>query len=163
MATASDLLNAATAAALSQVSNGKAAEVTVNPSSDHGHQGNGDDFVLTADNLKFELFRSSNDLTFIQGNNDFAGFYGDGEQTIYDFGLGTHFQFSEITAPIKVYDLDPKAIIDLFNPAPGTTLQPDGHGGTMLASIDFVGASVHASQVNFLSSDHPLSTGGFVT
>lgn len=162
MALASDLLNAASAAAASQVSNGKAAEITVNPSSVHGHQGNGDDFVLTADNLKFELFRSSNDLTFIHGNNDFAGYYGDGEQKIYDFGSGTHLQFSEITAPIEVYNLDPKAIIDFFNPAPGTTLQPDGHGGTMLANIDFVGAGVQPSQVNFLSSDHPLSTGGFV-
>ena len=26
-------------------------------------------------------------------------------------------------------------------------LQPDGHGGTMLANIDFVGAGVHASRV----------------
>jgi hypothetical protein len=83
---------------------------------------------------------------------------------IYDFGQGTHLQFSEITAPIKVYGLenDPKAVIDLFNAAPGTTLQPDGHGGTTLANIAFIGAIVNPSQVNFLSSDHPLSTGGFV-
>jgi hypothetical protein len=32
----------------------------------------------------------------------------------------------------------------------------------MLANIDFIGATVKPSQVNFLSSDHPLSTGGFV-
>jgi hypothetical protein len=73
-------------------------------------------------------------------------------------------QFSEITAPIKVYGLehDPKVTIDLFNAAPGTMLQPDGHGGTMLGNIDFLGATVKPSQVNFLSSDHQLSTGGFV-
>jgi hypothetical protein len=34
----------------------------------------------------------------------------------------------------------------------------DGHGGTMLANIVFIGASVKPSQVNFLFSDHPLST-----
>jgi len=32
----------------------------------------------------------------------------------------------------------------------------------MLGNIDFVGASLKSSQVNFLASDHPLSTGGFV-
>ena len=164
MSLVSDLLNGASTAVSSQVSHGKADEITVNPSGDHGHQGNGDIFVLTNDNLKFELFRSSNDLTYIYGQNDLAASYGGGEQSIYDFGEGTHLQFSEITAQIKVYGLedDPKAVIDLFNAAPGTTLQPDGHGGTMLANIDFIGATVKPSQVNFLSSDHPLSTGGFV-
>ena len=159
-----DLLNGAFAAVSSQVSHGKADEITLNPSSDHGHQGNGDVFVLTHNSSKFELFRSSNDLTYIYGQNDLAASYGGGGQSIYDFGEGTHLQFSEITAQIKVYGLenDPKAVIDLFNAAPGTTLQPDGHGGTMLANIDFIGASVKPSQVNFLSSDHPLSTGGFV-
>jgi hypothetical protein len=164
VALGSDLLNAAFDAVSSQVSHGKAAEITLDPSDDHGHEGNGDVFILTDDNLKFELFRSSDDITYIYGNNDLAAYYGGGEQTIYDFGEGTHLQFSEITAPIKVYGLgkDPKAIIDLFNAAPGTTLQPDGHGGTMLANIDFIGATVKSSQVNFLSSAHPLSTGGFV-
>ena len=162
MALTSDLANAASDAISSQVSGGKADEITVNPSSLHGHQGNGDVFILKDDALKFELFRSSNDLTFIYGNNDLAAYFGGGGQTIYDFGQGTHLQFSEITAQIQVFDLDPKATIDLFNAAPGTTLQPDGHGGTMLGNIDFVGASLKSSQVNFLSSDHPLSTGGFV-
>lgn len=101
---------------------------------------------------------------YIYGKDDFAAYYGGGEQTIYDFGTGAHLQFSEITAPIKVFGLenDPNAIIDLFNAAPGRTLQADGHGGTMLANIDFTGATVKASQVNFLTTDHPLSTGGFV-
>jgi hypothetical protein len=85
---------------------------------------------------------------------------------IYDFGKGTHLQFSEITAQITVYGVenDPKskATIDLFNAAPGTTPQPDGHGGTMLANINLVSATLEPWQVNFLSSDHPLSTGGFV-
>jgi hypothetical protein len=164
MALASDLLIAAFDAVSSQVSHGKAAEIQLNPSGDHGHQGNGDVFILTDQNLKFELFNSSDDLTYIYGNNDLAGYYGGGKQTIFDFGQGTHLQFSEITAPIKVYGLenDPKAVIDLFNAAPETTLQPDGHGGTMLANIDFISATVKPSQVNFLSSDHPLSTGGFV-
>jgi hypothetical protein len=62
-------------------------------------------FILTNDNLKFELFRSSDDLTFIFGKNDLAAYYGGGDQTIYDFGQGIHLQFSEITAPIKVYGL----------------------------------------------------------
>jgi hypothetical protein len=164
MGLASDLFDAAFEAVSSQVSHGKAAEITVNPSGDHGHQGNGNVFILTDDSLKFELFRSSNDLTYIYGNNDIAAYYGGGEQTVYDFGQGTHLQFSEITAPIKVYGVesDSKAVIDLFNAAPGTTLQPDGHGGTTLDNIDFISATVNPSQVNFLSSDHLLSTGGFV-
>jgi hypothetical protein len=164
LALVSDLFNAAFDAVSSQVSHGKAAEITVDPSGDHGHQGNGDVFILTDDNLKFELFRSSDDLTYIYGKNDLAAYYGGGEQMIYDFGQSTHLQFSEITTAIKVYGVenDSKAVIDLFNAAPGTTLQPDGHGGTMLANIDFISATVNSSQVNFLSSDHPLSTGGFV-
>ena len=160
----SELSKAVFDAVSSQVSHGKAAEITVNPSSDHGHQGNGDVFTLEGDNLKFELFRSSHGLTYIYGKDDFAAYYGGGEQTIYDFGQGTHLQFSEITAPIKVYGLesDHKAVIDIFNAASGTTLQPDGHGGTMLSNIDFIGATVDSSQVNFLSTNDPLSTGGFV-
>jgi hypothetical protein len=164
MAFVSELSNAVFDAASSQVSHGKAAELTINPSSDHGHQGNGDVFLLEGDNSKFELFRSSLDLTYIYGKDDFAAYYGGGEQTIYDFGQGTHLQFSEITAPIKVYGLesDSNAIIDIFNAAPRTTLQPDGHGGTMLYNIDFIGATVEPSQVKFLSTNDPLSTGGFV-
>jgi hypothetical protein len=140
------------------------AETTVDPSSEHGHQGNNDVFLLNEDNARFELFRSSHDLTFIYGENDLAGYYGCGGQTIYDYGTGTHFQFSELSAPIKVYGLehDAAAVVDLFNAAQGTSLHPDGQGGTMLGAIDFVGATLAASQVHFLFSDHPLSTGGFV-
>ena len=164
MGLASDLLSAVSAAVSSQISHGKAAEITVDPSSQHGHQGDDTVFVLNQDNAKFELFRSSNNLTFIYGKNDFAGYYGGGEQTIYDFGTGAHLQFSEITAPIKVYGFehDPSAVVDLINAPAGTTLQSDGHGGTTLGNIDFVGATVKSPQVNFLSSDHSLSTGGFV-
>jgi len=161
---ASDLLSAVSAAVSSQISHGKAAEITVDPSSQHGHQGDDTVFVLNQDNAKFELFRSSNNLTFIYGKNDFAGYYGGGEQTIYDFGTGAHLQFSEITAPIKVcgFEHDASAVVDLINAPAGTTLRSDGHGGTMLGNMDFVGATVKTSQVNFLSSDHLLSTGGFV-
>ena len=147
----------------SQVGHGKPAEITRNPSSEHGHKGNNDVFILNQDNAKFVLFRSSHDLTYIYGQDDFAAYYGCGDQTAYDFGTGTHLQFSEITAPIKVYGLehDTQAVIDLFNAAPGTSLHSDGHGGTMLGNIDFVGAVESSAQVNFLSSDYPLSTGGF--
>ena len=163
MGLASDLFSAVSDAVSSQISHGKAAEITVDPSSQHGHQGNDTMFVLNKDNAKFELFRSSQDLTFIYSKNDFAGYYGGGEQTIYDFGTGADLQFSEITAPIKVYGFehDSGAVVDLINAPPGTKLQSDGHGGTMLGNVDFVGATVK-TQVNFLSSDHPLSTGGFV-
>jgi hypothetical protein len=90
--------------------------------------GNGNVFILTDDNLKFELFRSSDDLTYVHGTNDLAAYYGGGEQTIYDFGRGTQLQFSEITAPIKMYGLesDSEAVIDLFNAAPATALQRMG-------------------------------------
>ncbi|MBV8398378.1 MAG: hypothetical protein JOZ17_06520 [Acetobacteraceae bacterium] len=112
-------------------------------------------FLLNQDNAKFELFRSSHDLTFIYGENDLAGYYGCGGQTIYDYGTGTHLQFSELTSPIKVYGLehDAAAVIDLFNAVPATSLHPDGQGGTMLGAIDFVGATLAASQVHFLFSD----------
>ena len=128
MALVSDLSGAASDAVSSQVDGGKADEITVNPSSLHGHQGNGDVFILKDDSLKFELFRSSDDLTYIYGNNDLAAYCGGGAETIYYFGVETHLQFSESAASIKVHDLDSKATIDLFNAAPGTTLQPDGHG-----------------------------------
>ena len=163
MALLSNRFHALSDAVSSQVGHGKPAEITLDPSSQHGHQGNNDVFILTEDNAKFVLFRSSRDLTFIYGENDFAAYYGGGDQTIYDFGSGTHFQFSEITAPVKVYGLehDPTAVIDLFNAAPGASLHSDGHGGTMLGNIDFIGATVTDSQIHFLSSDSPLSTGGF--
>jgi hypothetical protein len=164
VASITELVSAPLNAISSQFSHGRAAEVTVNPSSQHGHQGNGAVFILTDANAKFELFRSVDNLTYISGENDLAAYYGCGSQTIYDFGVGTHFQFSETTALIKVYGFenDPKAIVDLFNAVPGTAAQADGHGGTMLGNIDFVGARLKASQVHFLSSDHPLATGGFV-
>ena len=160
----SDAFSAVSAAVSSQVSHGRAAEVTVDPSSQHGHQGDNSVFVLNKDNAKFELFRSSHNLTYIYGRDDLAAYYGGGEQTVYDFGSGAHLQFSEATAPIRVYGLenDPTAVIDLFNAAPGTAPRPDGHGGTALGNIDFVGASVRAAQVHLLSTDHALSTGGFV-
>jgi hypothetical protein len=163
MALLSNGFRAVSDAVLSQVSHGKPAEITLDPSSQHGHQGNIDIFILTEDNAKFVLFRSSHDLTYIYGQNDFAAYYGCGNQTVYDFGTGTHFQFSEITAPIKVYGLehDGAAVIDLFNAAPGTSLHSDGHGGTLLGNIDFIGATVAPSQINFLSSYYPLSMGGF--
>jgi hypothetical protein len=160
----SELFNALVDAVSSQVSHGKADEITVNPSSQHGHQGNGDVFVLNDNGAKFELFRSSNDITFINGKNDLAAYYGSGDQKVYDFGMDTHFQFSEITTPITVYGLenDPGAVVDLFNAMSGTRPQSDGHGGTLLGHIDFVGATLNTSQINLLSADHPLSTGGFV-
>jgi len=70
---ASDLLSAVSAAVSSQISHGKAAEITVDPSSQHGHQGDDTGFVLNQDNARFELFRSSHNTTFIYGKNDFAG------------------------------------------------------------------------------------------
>jgi hypothetical protein len=132
VALGSDLLNAAFDAISSQVSHGKAAEITINPSGDHGHQGNGDVFILTDHDLKFELFTSANDLTYIYGENDLVAYYGGGEQQIYDFGQGTHLQFSEITAPIKVYGLesDTKAIIDRWNGEADTSDQKHGHRRT---------------------------------
>ena len=164
MGVVSELFSAVSDAVSSQISHGKADEITADPSSQHGHQGDNTVFVLNKDNARFELFRSSHDLTFIYGKNDFAGYYGGGEQTIYDFGTGAHLQFSEITAPIKVcgFEHDASAVVDLINAPPDTTLRSDGYGGTMLGNIDFVGATVKTSQVNFLSSDHSLSTGGFV-
>jgi hypothetical protein len=103
MASVPTAFHALSDAVSSQVGHGKPAEITANPSSQHGHQGNNDVFVLNEDLAKFVLFRSSHDLTFIYGQNDFAAYYGCGDQTIYDFGTGTHLQFSEITAPIKVW------------------------------------------------------------
>ncbi|MBV8616094.1 MAG: hypothetical protein JOY66_20305, partial [Acetobacteraceae bacterium] len=58
----SDALGAASAAAASQASHGRAAEVTVDPSSRHGHQGDNSVFILNRDDARFELFRSSHDL-----------------------------------------------------------------------------------------------------
>ena len=76
----SDAFSAVSAAVSSQVSHGRAAEVTVDPSSQHGHQGDNSVFVLTRDGAKFELFRSSHNLTYIYGRDDLAAYYGGGEQ-----------------------------------------------------------------------------------
>jgi hypothetical protein len=159
----SDIYQSVADGVASQANGRKADEITINPSSQHGHQGNDDVFVLNDNDMKFELFRSSGDLTYICGANDTACYFGGGKQTIYDFGQGTHLQVSEITAPIKVFgfDRDPTATVAVYNAA-DPTLRPDGHGGTLLGNIDFVGATLSASQVSFPHTDIPLSSGVFV-
>lgn len=80
-------------------------ELMVDPSSSHGHQGGNDDFVLLSNGDNFQLFRSGGDLTFIYGHDDFASYWGGGSQTIYDWGVGTTLQFSELDeAQVKIYD-----------------------------------------------------------
>ena len=62
MASVPTAFRALSDAVSSQVGHGKPDEITVNPSSQHGHQGNNDVFILNEDNAKFVLFRSSNSL-----------------------------------------------------------------------------------------------------
>ena len=79
--------------ATSCVRGGNADEITVNPSSLHGQQANGNVLILKDDSLTFELFSGSDGLTYIYGNNDLTGYFGGGkQQTIYGFGVGTHVQ-----------------------------------------------------------------------
>jgi hypothetical protein len=143
-------------------------ETMVDPSNAHGHQGDNDIFILTRDDRDFQLFRSHDDVTFIHGNNDTASYYGlsafsGGNQTIYDYGHGTTLRFSELEqATVKVYGFenDPSGKIVLFNPT-NMVIQPDGHGGTLLGNIDFIGYSkLSASQVSVRHTDTPVSLGG---
>ena len=144
-----------------------ADEVMNNPSNFHGHQGNNDVYVLTANADNFQLFRSFNDFTFISGSNDVASYWGGGNQTIYDYGSGAVLRFSELDqAQVKVYDLenDPTAKIMLYNPQlQDTALRPDGHGGTALGYIDFIGdPNVSAARISFVHTTTNPSQGGLI-
>lgn len=137
---------------LSQVAGGKAAEVTVNPSSAHGHVGNDDVFVLAQNDMIFDLLRSSKDITYIYGSNDQASYSDGGSQNIFDLGKGTTLSFSNQTGGIQVYDFanDPTGKIVLSVTGAAPSLTPDGHGGTMLGNIDFVGdAHLSMAQIKF--------------
>ncbi len=140
-------------------------ELMVDPSNSHGHQGGNDDFVLLSNGDNFQLFRSGGDLTFIYGHDDVASYWGGGNQTIYDWGVGTTLRFSELDqAQVKVYDFqnDPTGRVVVYNPTV-TTLTPDGHGGTMLGSIDFVGDStLTMNQIGFGHTATPPSQGGML-
>lgn len=139
-------------------------ETIFDPANWHGHQGNNDIFVLTKDAENFQLFRSHDDLTFIYGKDDIASYWGGGNQTIYDYGSGTTLRFSELeNAKINVYglDKDTNAHVVFYNAA-DPTIKPDGQGGTLVNGVDFFGANLSASQVSFLHSDSPPSTGGLI-
>lgn len=141
-----------------------ADEIMVDPSNLHGHQGNNDDFALTKNGDNFQLFRSHDDLTFISGHSDIASYWGGGNQTIFDDGGGTTLRFSELDgASVKIYDFqnDLTGKIVLYNPT-NTQLQPDGHGGTMLGYIDFIGASISGSQVSVVHTLTNPSQGGLI-
>lgn len=142
-----------------------AAELMVDPSNTHGHQGNNDDFVLNRDADNFQLFRSQHDLTFIYGQNDVASYWGGADQTIYDYGKSATLRFSELEASqVKVYGFenDPTGKIVLYNPT-DTTLRPDGHGGTMLGYIDLIGDShVSVSQISVVHTTTNPSQGGLI-
>jgi hypothetical protein len=165
----SDVASALTALITSQVRTTPTGitsdELLVDPSSTHGRQGNNDDFVLKDNGDNFRLFRSRDDLTFIYGSNDTASYWGGGNQTIYDSGSGTTLRFSELDqAQVKVYDFqnDPTGSVVVYNPTV-TTLAPDGHGGTMFGSIDFINdPNVTMSQISFVQTATPPSQGGLV-
>ena len=112
------------------------------------------------------MFRSHYDLTFISGHSDIASYWGGGNQTIFDDGVGTTLRFSELDgASVKIYDFqkDPTSRIVLYNPASTDTLiLPDGHGGTMLGYIDFIGASISGSQVSVVHTLTNPSQGGLI-
>ena len=135
-----EALSAAENGVLSQVQHGKAAEINVNPSSEHGHVGDNSVFVLTNNVALFELLRSSNNLTYIFGDDDHATYADGGAQTIYDCGKGTTLQFSNETGSIRVYGFenDPTGTVVLTTPV---STASDGHGGTLLGNIDFIGDS----------------------
>src|SRR3954470_8222164 len=139
-------------------------EFMVDPANWHGHQGNGDIFVLSKDRIDFQLFRSHDDLTFIYGSQDVASYWGGGNQQIYDNGTGTTLRFSELeSAKVNVYGLDQDRTAKIvFYNAADPTIKPDGQGGTLINGVDFLNAKALASQVSFLHTETPPSQGGLV-
>jgi hypothetical protein len=138
-----------------------AGEVVVNPSSDHGHFGTGagNSYVLLDNDANFQLFNSPDlVLTFIYGMNDNASYWGGGERTIYDSGEDTTLRFSEIAgANVIGFDTDKTGKAVIYN-ATNTTIQPDGHGGTLVGgNIDFHNVTLDASRVSFMTVPGQLS------
>jgi hypothetical protein len=140
----------------------KAGEIEV-PSSAHGHvpTGAGNSYVLLHDDSNFQLFRSADPvLTFIYSNNNSAAYWGGaGAQTIYDFGHGNTLRFSELeNTSVNVYGFDRDTIgkVVVYNTTL-TSIQPDGHGGTLVGNIDFHNVTLSPSRVSFLAVPEQLS------
>jgi len=57
----------------------KAAEAQI-PSSDHAHRGDDNVYLLSRENMNFQMFDSSDNITFTTGHDDYATFDGGGGQ-----------------------------------------------------------------------------------
>ncbi|HEX2942915.1 MAG TPA: hypothetical protein VHO91_17825 [Rhodopila sp.] len=166
----SDITNAAEKMLLSQVrvtpTGLTAAEVMVDPSNLHGHQGNNDVYILNRSGSNFQLFRSHDDITFIHGTGQMASFWGCANMSVYDDGIGTILRFSELAGhSVNVYGFgnDATARVVLYNPtANDLWCRPDGHGGTMLGSIDFIGACLAPNRISVVHTPTAPSLGGLI-
>ena len=132
-------------------------EIEVNPSSQHGHVASGSDVYILNGSDDFQLYRSSDVLTFIYGTGNTASYWGGGNQTIYEFGNHNTLRFSELEqARVDVYGLNSTDLIKIYN-TDQTTIQSDGHGGTLVGNIDFHQVAVSPSQVSFHTVPETLS------
>jgi len=130
----------------------KAAESQI-PSSDHAHRGNDNVYLLSRENMNFQMFDSSNNITFITGHDDSAIFDGGGSQTIYDFGTGASLNFHGLLAAarVEIFNSDHDSRFQLYlHGFTDQSIIADGHGGTLVGGqIDIVNAAIPAAKVHF--------------
>jgi hypothetical protein len=138
------------------ISHLKASETEV-PTSAHAHRGNDDLYILSQENMNFQLYGSSDDIMYITGHDDNTTIDGGGNHKIYDFGTGANVVLHDQTpgSVIAVYNTDHDSRFNLYlHDFVNQTIMPDGRGGTLVGGVaDIVNAAIPAAKVHFVNSD----------
>jgi hypothetical protein len=127
------------------------------PSSDHAHVGDNNVYLLSRENMNFQMANSSNNITFITGHDDYATYYQSSSQKVYDFGSGSTLSFFNIApgSVMQVFNSDHDSRFQLYlHDWPNQTITSDGHGGTLVGgTVDIVQGSIKPDHVHFVNSD----------
>lgn len=111
--------------------------------------GSNDTVFVIRDNLNFDLIQNADSMLLIYGRYDRIGLsVFDKNETVIDHGTGTQITAYELGGPLTIYGLqnDPTGHVTFTDSLPFLTVpqalaaaRPDGHGGTMIANVDFAG------------------------
>jgi hypothetical protein len=119
---------------------------------------NGETFILEGNNLTATIFQLSSNNSFIYGTDNSMLLNGDGPESVFDRGQGTHLTVADPLAQVNVYGFQfdrTGSFTEMFTTTAAlqASMRPDGHGGTIVgtggAVIDFIGDThVSASQLH---------------
>lgn len=107
-------------------------------------------YSMIGDNQTMAFMNNSNSTVTTFGKGDkISLLQADGHETIDDAGQGLYIFTRHLNGPVSIegFGNDPTGLVDLLNAGYQNAAvaeaaeRPDGHGGTMLGNIDFVGVS----------------------